>query len=281
MPPRPQLSYSVQQRRAIVDGLVADREHARYTEQVVRYRTGRSSLPPPPAPPPVVVPDVPVEPAATPAEAAAAGQAAGDHERRHQPERLRRATRSAISSTRWFTIRSSRRPATALLPPATRNPAGCRLFRLVARAVRAGRRAGAAGQPPSARLPGRRPPTGAAADRAPVEGRSAARGRWPRWRPWSRRPGPPSRPAAATGAGREDSSRRMAPGPAASRHRPRGVHPAGQRLAAAEGGASPPATPGEHRDRDRGGEIAIEGRPTGAETSQAAHAVGPARRPPS
>ena len=51
VPPRPQLSYSVQQRRAIVDGLVADRELARYTDQVVRYRSGQSSLPPPPEPP--------------------------------------------------------------------------------------------------------------------------------------------------------------------------------------------------------------------------------------
>jgi hypothetical protein len=54
VPPRPQLTYSVQQRRAIVDGLVADRANARYTDRVVRYRTGRSNLPPPPAPPPVV-----------------------------------------------------------------------------------------------------------------------------------------------------------------------------------------------------------------------------------
>ena len=51
VPPRPQLSYSVQQRRAIVEGLVADRELARYTDQVVRYRSGQSSLPPPPEPP--------------------------------------------------------------------------------------------------------------------------------------------------------------------------------------------------------------------------------------
>ena len=66
MPPRPQLSYSVQQRRAIVDGLVADRENARYTDQAIRYRTGQSSLPPPPTPPKVVaavVPEEPIEPA--------------------------------------------------------------------------------------------------------------------------------------------------------------------------------------------------------------------------
>ncbi len=64
VPPRPQLSYSVQQRRAIVDGLIADRANARYTDQVVRYRTGRSSLPPPPAPPSVVATTEPETPAA-------------------------------------------------------------------------------------------------------------------------------------------------------------------------------------------------------------------------
>ncbi|MGH6913651.1 MAG: hypothetical protein ACREH3_08075, partial [Geminicoccales bacterium] len=51
VPPRPQLSYTVQQEREIVDALIADREHARYTNRVIRYRTGESSLPPPPAPP--------------------------------------------------------------------------------------------------------------------------------------------------------------------------------------------------------------------------------------
>jgi hypothetical protein len=68
VPPRPRLSYSVQQSRAIVDGLVADRENARYTDQVVRYRSGQSSLPPPPAPPAAVaavVPEGPVEPPRT------------------------------------------------------------------------------------------------------------------------------------------------------------------------------------------------------------------------
>jgi outer membrane protein OmpA-like peptidoglycan-associated protein len=47
VPPRPQLSYPVEQRRAIVDGLVADRENARYTSEVIRYRSGLSSMPPP------------------------------------------------------------------------------------------------------------------------------------------------------------------------------------------------------------------------------------------
>jgi hypothetical protein len=66
VPPRPQLSYTVQQQRQIVEALVADRENARYTSQVVRYRSGLSSLPPPPTPPekvaalPVVEADAPV-----------------------------------------------------------------------------------------------------------------------------------------------------------------------------------------------------------------------------
>ena len=47
VPPRPQLSYPVEQRRVIVDGLIAEREHARYTSQVIRYRTGLSTMPPP------------------------------------------------------------------------------------------------------------------------------------------------------------------------------------------------------------------------------------------
>lgn len=52
VPPRPQLSYPVEQRRAVVEGLISDRENARYTGQTVRYRTGLSDLPPPPRPTP-------------------------------------------------------------------------------------------------------------------------------------------------------------------------------------------------------------------------------------
>jgi hypothetical protein len=67
VPPRPQLSYSVQQQRQIVEALIADRENARYTQQVVRHRSGLSSLPPPPTPPEPARP-VSFEPAiATPA----------------------------------------------------------------------------------------------------------------------------------------------------------------------------------------------------------------------
>jgi outer membrane protein OmpA-like peptidoglycan-associated protein len=69
VPPRPQLSYTVEQRRAIVDGLVADRENARYSNDVVRYRAGLSSLPPP-APPALAAVPVP-EPDAPDAAAAA------------------------------------------------------------------------------------------------------------------------------------------------------------------------------------------------------------------
>ncbi|MGH6943512.1 MAG: hypothetical protein ACREH6_04730, partial [Geminicoccaceae bacterium] len=79
VPPRPQLSYTIQQEREIVDALIADREHARYTNRVIRYRTGESSLPPPPEPqkraeapaetPKSSIPTV-AEPPAAPAEVA-------------------------------------------------------------------------------------------------------------------------------------------------------------------------------------------------------------------
>jgi hypothetical protein len=69
VPPRPQLSYSVEQRRTIVDGLIADRENARYSGDVVRYRAGLSSLPPPAAPAFAAVPPAP-EPEAADAAAA-------------------------------------------------------------------------------------------------------------------------------------------------------------------------------------------------------------------
>ncbi len=62
VPPRPQLSYTVQQQRQIVEALIADRENARYTGQVVRHRSGLSSLPPPPTPPEPAAP-VDLEPA--------------------------------------------------------------------------------------------------------------------------------------------------------------------------------------------------------------------------
>lgn len=50
VPARPQLSYNVQQERAIVDALISDREHARYTGSAIRYRSGVSGQQPrPPA----------------------------------------------------------------------------------------------------------------------------------------------------------------------------------------------------------------------------------------
>jgi hypothetical protein len=62
VPPRPQLSYTIQQQRQIVEALIADRENARYTSQVVRHRSGLSSLPPPPTPP-EPAPPITIEPA--------------------------------------------------------------------------------------------------------------------------------------------------------------------------------------------------------------------------
>ncbi|MGH6904861.1 MAG: hypothetical protein ACREIR_19220, partial [Geminicoccaceae bacterium] len=69
VPPRPQLSYPVEQRRAIVDGLVADLENARYTSGVVRYRSGLSGMPPPE---PEIVAAVPLEVEPDPQSAPAA-----------------------------------------------------------------------------------------------------------------------------------------------------------------------------------------------------------------
>lgn len=63
VPPRPSLTYSVQQERAIVDALISDREHARYTGQTIRYRAGRAdSLPAAPPPDPVVRGETVLEP---------------------------------------------------------------------------------------------------------------------------------------------------------------------------------------------------------------------------
>jgi outer membrane protein OmpA-like peptidoglycan-associated protein len=80
VPPRPQLSYTVEQRRAIVDGLVADRENARYSSQVARYRAGLSDLPPPAAPALAAVP-----PESQPEPADAADAVAPPQTRRDAP----------------------------------------------------------------------------------------------------------------------------------------------------------------------------------------------------
>lgn len=50
VPPRPALGYTIEQRRAIGDTLVADRENARHQGELLRQRTGKSALPPPPMP---------------------------------------------------------------------------------------------------------------------------------------------------------------------------------------------------------------------------------------
>jgi hypothetical protein len=60
VPPRPRLTYTVEQRRAIGDQLVADRENARYRAAELAYDTGRSAEPPPPPP------EAPAAPAAAP-----------------------------------------------------------------------------------------------------------------------------------------------------------------------------------------------------------------------
>jgi hypothetical protein len=52
VPPRPNLSYTIEQRRAIKEGLVADRENARHRAAELAYATGQSKEPPPPRPAP-------------------------------------------------------------------------------------------------------------------------------------------------------------------------------------------------------------------------------------
>jgi outer membrane protein OmpA-like peptidoglycan-associated protein len=76
VPPRPQLSYTVEQRRAIMDGLIADRENARYSDQVVRYRAGLSGLPPPAEPPVAAAPPAPAPDRSGTGDAAAPAGAA-------------------------------------------------------------------------------------------------------------------------------------------------------------------------------------------------------------
>ena len=51
VPPRPRLSYSIEQRREIANGLVRDREHALYMERQLRYQIGEAEEPPPPPAP--------------------------------------------------------------------------------------------------------------------------------------------------------------------------------------------------------------------------------------
>jgi len=76
----------VQQQRAVVEGLIADRENARYTDLAVRYRSGLSNQPPPPARPDVSAPaaaaakalvPAPPRPEPTPANATEANPAIG------------------------------------------------------------------------------------------------------------------------------------------------------------------------------------------------------------
>ena len=79
VPPRPQLSYTVQQQRQIVEALIADRENARYTSQVVRHRSGLSSLPPPPTPPEPAAP-IDIEPAIAARDATGPEPGLSEHE---------------------------------------------------------------------------------------------------------------------------------------------------------------------------------------------------------
>ena len=77
----------MQQQRAVVEGLIADRENARYTDLAVRYRSGLSNQPPPPARPDVSAPaaaaakalvPAPPRPEPTPVNATEANPAIGN-----------------------------------------------------------------------------------------------------------------------------------------------------------------------------------------------------------
>jgi outer membrane protein OmpA-like peptidoglycan-associated protein len=61
VPPRPRLSYSIEQRRQIVDALVSDRANARYDREVARYEAGLAQAPPVGEAPAVIPEPVPPE----------------------------------------------------------------------------------------------------------------------------------------------------------------------------------------------------------------------------
>lgn len=54
VPPRPRLTYSIDQRREIATALVSDRANARYDREVARYELGLDDTPPPANPPTVI-----------------------------------------------------------------------------------------------------------------------------------------------------------------------------------------------------------------------------------
>lgn len=82
VPSRPQLGYTIEQRREIAAGLVADRANARYREAGLAYATGRADSPPPE--PPAAQP----EPVAAPAPEAPAPAGDGTAARRYVEEAL-------------------------------------------------------------------------------------------------------------------------------------------------------------------------------------------------
>jgi hypothetical protein len=82
VPSRPQLGYTIEQRREIAAGLVADRANARYREAGLAYATGRTDSPPPE--PPAAQP----EPVAAPAPETAPPAGDGTAARRYVEEAL-------------------------------------------------------------------------------------------------------------------------------------------------------------------------------------------------
>jgi hypothetical protein len=66
VPPRPQLGYTIEQRKEVADALIADRANARHRQAELAYATGRSATPPPPRPTPQPTEEAPAAAAAPP-----------------------------------------------------------------------------------------------------------------------------------------------------------------------------------------------------------------------
>jgi hypothetical protein len=259
VPPRPQLSYNVEQRRAIVDGLIADRANARYTDQVVRYRTGRSTLPPPPPPPPVVAAVVP-EP---PAEPGAAGEpASSSPETAETGGSATAPTGSGQDTLGDFMnqmVRDSKEGRSAGTGEAgeDNNASGAGFFGWLRGLF--GLSAGPA--PPAASVkPDTGPPTaapaasadtGTAIKNAPPSGAEAER-------PALVSDARPAVESTAVAEPPAEFQQAMAPGRADQRQPAANGHPTGQRLAAADGVGSARPEPGSIGIAVDAGSVAIE-----------------------
>lgn len=123
VPPRPNLTYTPEQRRQIQQGLVADEQYARYTSQILRAGDG-APLPPPPEPPPLPEPTLADETA--PAEATAPPVARLVERRNDRGDLnslLDDVVESALPPTTAGSAAARRRIAPATQPSAASTPA--------------------------------------------------------------------------------------------------------------------------------------------------------------